>query len=121
MSASPLSLRNLLLSADKILTKPYFAYSNKAMEARQNLPITNLDYPKPVSAPPPPISKDIELKRAIEASSKSSLFSLTRDHILYEDEWLMAVNKPKGVYCEYVLSSAPKIILGEWLHHKLLV
>lgn len=113
MSASPLSLRNLLLSADKILIKPYFANSIKAMEARHDLPISNLDYPKPVSAPPPPISKDIELKRAIEASSKSSLFNLTRDHILYEDEWLMAVNKPKGVYCEYVLSSAPKIILGE--------
>ncbi|KAJ4878349.1 RNA pseudouridine synthase 1 [Raphanus sativus] len=111
MSASPLSLRNLLLSADKILIKPYFANSIKAMEARHDLPISNLDYPKPVSAPPPPISKDIELKRAIEASSKSSLFNLTRDHILYEDEWLMAVNKPKGVYCEYVLSSAPKIIL----------
>ncbi|KAJ0244083.1 RNA pseudouridine synthase 1 [Hirschfeldia incana] len=110
MSASPLLLRNLF-SANKILIKPYFANSVKAMEARHDLPTTNLDYPKPVTAPPPPISKDIELKRAIEASSKSSLFNLTRDDVLYEDEWLMAVNKPKGVYCESVLSSAPKIIV----------
>ncbi|KAF8088690.1 hypothetical protein N665_0532s0050 [Sinapis alba] len=110
MSSSPLLLRNLLLSANKILIKPYLANSIKAMEARHDLHITNLDYPKPISAPPPPISKDIELKRATEASSKSSLFNLTRDDVLYEDEWLMAVNKPKGVYCESVLSSAPKII-----------
>ncbi|KAL0889017.1 hypothetical protein Bca101_013000 [Brassica carinata] len=110
MSAFPLLFRNLL-SANKILIKPYLANSIKAMEARHDLPITNLDYPKPITAPPPPISKDIELKRAIEASSKSSLFNLTRDHVLYEDEWLMAVNKPKGVYCESVLSSAPKIIV----------
>ncbi|CAN7120427.1 hypothetical protein BRARA_K01185 [Brassica rapa] len=110
MSASPLLLRNLF-SANKILIKPYFANSVKAMEARHDLPITSLDYPKPISAPPPPISKDIELKRAIEASSKSSLFNLTRDDVLYEDEWLMAVDKPKGVYCESILSSAPKIIV----------
>jgi len=49
----------------------------------------------------------------MEASSKSSLFNLTRDDILYEDEYLMAVNKPKGVYCEAVLRSAPQIVLGE--------
>lgn len=88
------------------------------MEARhdpttEDTSATKLDYPKPISAPPPPISKDIELKRAMEASSKSSLFNLTRDDVLYEDEWLMAVNKPKGVYCEAVLRSAPQIVLSE--------
>ncbi|CAH2078798.1 unnamed protein product [Thlaspi arvense] len=114
MSASLLLLRNLFsfsFSANTILTKPYFAISIKAMEAQNDLPVTNLDYPKPIFAPPPPISKDIELKRAIEASSKSSLFNLTRDDVLYEDEYLMAVNKPKGIYCESVLSSAPNIII----------
>ncbi|CAL9238593.1 unnamed protein product [Arabidopsis halleri] len=104
-------LRNLFsfsISANSILTKPYFAISIKAMEATSD---PNLHYPKPISPPPPPISKDIELRRAMEASSKSSLFNLTRDHVLYEDEYLMAVNKPKGVYCEAVLRSAPQIVL----------
>ncbi|ESQ29721.1 hypothetical protein EUTSA_v10023586mg [Eutrema salsugineum] len=116
MSAS-LLLRNLFcfsFSSNTKLTKPYFAVSIKAMEARNDLPTTvdtNQNYPKPISAPPPPISKDIELKRAMEASSKSSLFNLTRNDVLYEDEWLMAVNKPKGIYCESVLSSAPKVIV----------
>jgi 23S rRNA-/tRNA-specific pseudouridylate synthase len=106
-------LRNFFsftFSANSIITKPYFAIPIKAMEATSEL---NLNYPKPISAPPPPISKDIELRRAMEASSKSSLFNLTRDDILYEDEYLMAVNKPKGVYCEAVLRSAPQIVLGE--------
>lgn len=107
-------LRNLFsfsfsFTANSILTKPYFAISIKAMEATSDL---NLHYPKPISPPPPPISKDIEHRRAMEASSKSSLFNLTRDHVLYEDEYLMAVNKPKGVYCEAVLRSAPQIVLG---------
>ncbi|CAD5315718.1 unnamed protein product [Arabidopsis thaliana] len=72
------------------------------MEATSEL---NLNYPKPISAPPPPISKDMELKRAMEASSKSSLFNLTRDDILYEDEYLMAVNKPKDSSSEYHLAN----------------
>ncbi|CAA7035334.1 unnamed protein product [Microthlaspi erraticum] len=131
MSASSLLLhRNLFSftfsSANTILTKPYFATSIKSMEeAQHNLPSTdssisesviNRNYPKPITAPPPPISKDIELNRATEASSKSILFNLTRDHILYEDEWLMAVNKPKGIYCESVLSSAPQIIVDSQLN-----
>uniref|UniRef100_A0A1J3K7Q9 RNA pseudouridine synthase 1 n=1 Tax=Noccaea caerulescens TaxID=107243 RepID=A0A1J3K7Q9_NOCCA len=131
MSASLLLHRNLFsftFSANTILTKPYFAISTKAMEARDDLPSTdssiseeasaavNRNYPKPITAPPPPISKDIELRRATEASSKSSLFNLTRDLILYEDEWLIAVNKPKGIYCESVLSSAPQIIVDSPLN-----
>ncbi|EOA35436.1 hypothetical protein CARUB_v10020638mg [Capsella rubella] len=105
-------LRNLFsfsFSANSIITKPYFAFSIKSMEATTSE--LNLNYPKPISSPPPPISKDIELKRAMEASSKSSLYNLTRDDVLYEDEHLMAVNKPKGVYCEAVLRSAPQIVL----------
>ncbi|XP_028792895.1 RNA pseudouridine synthase 1 [Neltuma alba] len=67
--------------------------------------ITSQNYPVPLSPQLPPISKQIELSRAMSASSKSSLFSLSRADILYEDEWLLAVNKPQGIYCESVLSS----------------
>ncbi|KAI9081066.1 hypothetical protein K1719_037046 [Acacia pycnantha] len=68
-------------------------------------PITPQNYPVPLSPQLPPISKQIELSRAMSASSKSSLFVLSRADILYEDEWLLAVNKPQGIYCESVLSS----------------
>ncbi|XP_056866032.1 RNA pseudouridine synthase 1-like isoform X2 [Raphanus sativus] len=112
-ASPPLLVRNLLSAKQNTLFRQLHI---KAMEAPHDLPITDLDYPKPISAPPPPISKDIELKRAIEASSKSTLFNLTTDHVLYQDEWLMAVNKPKGVYCESVLSSAPNIILDSSLN-----
>ncbi|KAF3454601.1 hypothetical protein FNV43_RR05049 [Rhamnella rubrinervis] len=68
------------------------------------------NYPVPISPPLPPISKQIELSRAMSASSKSSLFSLSRSDVVYEDEWLIAVNKPRGVYCESVLASVPNVI-----------
>ncbi|KAI4358082.1 hypothetical protein L6164_001985 [Bauhinia variegata] len=72
--------------------------------------ITLLNYPVPLSPPLPPVSKQIELSRAMSAASKSSLFTLSRGDVVYEDEWLIAVNKPQGVYCENVLSSAPSAL-----------
>lgn len=44
------------------------------------------------------------------ASSRSSLFALSRDDVIFEDQWLLVVNKPSGVYCETVLSSAPSLL-----------
>ncbi|OIT07611.1 rna uridine synthase 1 [Nicotiana attenuata] len=68
------------------------------------------DYPIPLSPPMPDISKEIEPHRALTASSKSALFTLSRSHVIFEDEWLIAVNKPQGVYCESVLSSLPALL-----------
>ncbi|KAK9147032.1 hypothetical protein Sjap_006935 [Stephania japonica] len=79
-------------------------------------PIANQDphnpqiqsYPVPLSPPLPPISKPIELNRALSASSRSSLFKLTDTHIVFEDEHFIVVNKPQGIYCESILSSLPR-------------
>ncbi|MBA0710014.1 hypothetical protein Golax_025017 [Gossypium laxum] len=68
------------------------------------------NYPTPLSPPLPSISKDIELARAMSASSKSSLFGLSRSDILYEDEWLIAINKPQGIYCDTILASVPRFL-----------
>ncbi|XP_023742717.2 RNA pseudouridine synthase 1 [Lactuca sativa] len=68
------------------------------------------NYPVPLSPPLPAISKDLELRRAMSASSKSSLFSLSRSDVLFEDEWLIALNKPQGVYCETILASVPSLL-----------
>lgn len=68
------------------------------------------DYPSPLSPPLPSISKDIELARAMTASSKSSLFALSRTDVLFEDDWILAVNKPQGIYCETVLASVPQLL-----------
>lgn len=70
------------------------------------------NYPVPLSPPLPSISKDIELSRAMSASSRSSLFAVSRSEVLFEDEWLIAVNKPQGVYCEAILSSIPNLLNG---------
>ncbi|PHT28294.1 RNA pseudouridine synthase 1 [Capsicum baccatum] len=68
------------------------------------------DYPVPLSPPLPELSKEIEPHRALTASSKSALFTLERSHVIFEDEWLIAVNKPQGIYCESVLSSLPDLL-----------
>ncbi|KAF8401342.1 hypothetical protein HHK36_012276 [Tetracentron sinense] len=70
----------------------------------------NPTYPTPLSPPLPAISKQIELNRAMSASSKSSLFSLSPSDIVFEDEWLIVVNKPQGIYCESVLSAIPRLL-----------
>ncbi|XP_021742883.1 RNA pseudouridine synthase 1-like, partial [Chenopodium quinoa] len=67
-------------------------------------------YPTPLSPPLPLISKEIELSRAMAASSKATNFSLSRDDVIFEDQWLLVVNKPSGIYCETVLSSVPRLL-----------
>ncbi|CAA7388971.1 unnamed protein product [Spirodela intermedia] len=54
------------------------------------------NYPTPLSPPCPAISKEVELRRAMSAASRSSFFVLTGDDIVFEDEWLAVVNKPSG-------------------------
>ena len=76
----------------------------------RNAPTPLDNYPVPLSPPLPAISKQIELTRAMTASSNSSLFSLSTSHILYEDQWLIAINKPQGIYCETILSSVPTLL-----------
>ncbi|KZV43656.1 RNA pseudouridine synthase 1-like [Dorcoceras hygrometricum] len=68
------------------------------------------EYPVPLSPPFPAISKNLELDRALTASSRSSFFSLSKSDVLFEDEWLIAVNKPQGIYCESVLSAVDKLL-----------
>lgn len=71
--------------------------------------VTN--YPVPLSPALPSMSKNIELSRALTASSRSALFSLCRAHVLFEDQWLIAVNKPQGIYCENVLSAVSGLLI----------
>lgn len=76
----------------------------------QNTPINLQNYPIPLSPPLNPLSKEMELARAMSASSRSSLFALSKSDVLYQDQWLIAVNKPQGVYCETVLDSVPQVL-----------
>lgn len=67
-------------------------------------------YPVPLSPPLPLISKKVELARAMTAASKSSLFTLSADDFVYEDDSMVVVSKPSGVYCESVLSSTRRLL-----------
>ncbi|CAI0446620.1 unnamed protein product [Linum tenue] len=53
--------------------------------------------------------------KTVSASSRSSLFSLSTTEVLFEDQWLMAVTKPQGIYCESVLEFVPELHLANRL------
>ncbi|GAU21526.1 hypothetical protein TSUD_34890 [Trifolium subterraneum] len=81
------------------------SHENKQSHYSEATPILTENYPIPLSPQLPLISKQIELNRATIATSNSQLFSLSKTHIIYEDEFLLAVNKPQGIYCDNVLTS----------------
>ncbi|PSS00214.1 RNA pseudouridine synthase [Actinidia chinensis var. chinensis] len=89
--------------ADQTLSNPQKTQSTDDLKS-------SINYPVPLSPPLPAMSKQIELSRAMTASSKSSLVSLSRSDVIFEDEWLIAFNKPQGVYCESVLASIPTLL-----------
>lgn len=84
--------------------------ADSSEKVARNCPSTGENYPVPLSPPLAAISKNLELARAMAASSKSSLFALSANDVIYEDEWLIAVNKPQGIYCESVLAAVPRLL-----------
>ncbi|KAL3620660.1 hypothetical protein CASFOL_035572 [Castilleja foliolosa] len=110
------------------ISKP-LQLSSMAVEANMNYPQTQLEnapktlenYPVPLSPPPPLISKNIELNRALTASSKSSLFCLSRKDVIFEDDWIIAINKPQGIYCEALLSAAQSLLNNNQDDNKLVL
>ncbi|XP_071725556.1 RNA pseudouridine synthase 1 [Rutidosis leptorrhynchoides] len=92
--------------------QPYHQQFDSQETQLNKEPILLENYPVPLSPPLPLISKDIELNRAMSASSKSSLFTINKSDVLFEDEWLIAFNKPQGVYCETILASVPTLLLN---------
>ncbi|XP_024544097.1 RNA pseudouridine synthase 1 [Selaginella moellendorffii] len=66
-------------------------------------------YPIPVT--PLTGAKEIEYERALvaEASMKSGP-AITIDDVVFQDEWILVINKPCGVYSEHVLVSVPSLL-----------
>ncbi|KAL0904164.1 hypothetical protein M5K25_026238 [Dendrobium thyrsiflorum] len=62
-------------------------------------------YPSPISPPYPELSKEVELHRAMSAAARSGAYAISSKDIIFEDEWLVVVNKPSGIYCETLASS----------------
>lgn len=70
----------------------------------------DMDYPVPLSPFAGELSKEVELQRALvaEAAMKAGP-AIGRENILFEDDWLMIVNKPRGLYCEHVFVTVPSL------------
>ncbi|KAG0563308.1 hypothetical protein KC19_8G020600 [Ceratodon purpureus] len=69
-----------------------------------------MDYPVPLSPFAGELSKEVELQRALvaEAAMKAGP-AIGRENVLFEDDWLMIVNKPRGLYCEHVFATVPSL------------
>ncbi|KAL3698715.1 hypothetical protein R1sor_012791 [Riccia sorocarpa] len=68
-------------------------------------------YPVPLTPFSGEAEKAIEYERAMvaEAAMKSRA-AISRSDILFEDEWLMVINKPSGIYSEHVLATIPSLL-----------
>jgi hypothetical protein len=66
----------------------------------------NPEFPIPLSPFGGESSKQIEYARAMvaEAAMKAGP-AISRQDVLFEDEWLLVVNKPRGLYSEHVFES----------------
>ncbi|KAJ0980595.1 hypothetical protein J5N97_008850 [Dioscorea zingiberensis] len=62
-------------------------------------------YPKPMTPPYPAVSKEVELRRAMTAAARSGAFELSAGDVVFEDESMVVVNKPSGIYCETLLKA----------------
>lgn len=70
----------------------------------------DIDYPVPLSPFAGELSKEVELQRALvaEAAMKAGP-AIGRESVLFEDDWLMVVNKPRGLYCEHVFATVASL------------
>lgn len=70
----------------------------------------DMDYPVPLSPFAGELSKEVEFQRALvaEAAMKAGP-AIGRDNVLFDDDWLMIVNKPRGLYCEHVFATVPSL------------
>ncbi|KAI4364654.1 hypothetical protein MLD38_020714 [Melastoma candidum] len=92
------------------LPPPPVVYMSTSHPLPESVPCQPRDYPKPLSPPLPAASKQIELSRAMSATSRSDLLEISEGDVVYEDEWLLVVNKPQGVYCENILNSVRRLL-----------
>jgi 23S rRNA-/tRNA-specific pseudouridylate synthase len=64
-------------------------------------PVVPADWPVPVNPPPTTEAHDIEALRAVQ--TKEAEVNAVATEILFQDDWLFAVDKPVGRYCEVQL------------------
>lgn len=78
----------------------------------------NVDFPVPMSPFAGELSKEVELNRALiaEAAMKAGP-AINKDDVLFEDEWLIVVNKPRGLYCEHVFATIPSLLSSTGMSH----
>jgi hypothetical protein len=86
----------------------------------------NPEFPIPLSPFGGESAKQIEYARAMvaEAAMKAGP-AISRQDVLFEDEWLLVVNKPRGLYSEHVFESVLSNLIpsgsSSLLHHFLLL
>lgn len=78
----------------------------------------NVDFPVPMSPFAGELSKEVELNRALiaEAAMKAGP-AISKEDVLFEDEWLIVVNKPRGLYCEHVFATIPSLLSSTGMSH----
>ena len=88
------------------------------LEGNAEMGEENVDFPVPMSPFAGELSKEVELNRALvaEAAMKAGP-AISKEDVLFEDEWLIVVNKPRGLYCEHVFATIPSLLSSTGMSH----
>ena len=88
------------------------------LEGNAEMGEENMDFPVPMSPFAGELSKEVELNRALvaEAAMKAGP-AISKEDVLFEDEWLIVVNKPRGLYCEHVFATIPSLLSSTGMSH----
>ncbi|KAH7280796.1 hypothetical protein KP509_36G014800 [Ceratopteris richardii] len=74
----------------------------------------NEQWPIPLSPLSGELGKAVELERALKAEAlMASCPAFAASDIIYEDQWLIVINKPSGVYCGHVLSTVSSMMSSQ--------
>lgn len=88
------------------LPPPCLACDNGVVEANQ--------WPRPLSPLSGEQAKGIELERALKAeAAMASVPAFSPEDIIYQDQWLIVINKPSGIYSGHILSTVTSMMSSQ--------
>ncbi|MCO5604961.1 hypothetical protein L7F22_059136 [Adiantum nelumboides] len=111
-TAEPHSLSAQTPIPDSLLAETHISVSDAVDDDRDTQ--TSHAWPLPLSPLSGEQAKAVELERALRAEAlMASQPTFAASDIIYQDQWLIVINKPSGVYSGHILSTVTSMISSQ--------